>query len=424
MVPTSSLIRKLGVLHTNNPDHVRPLQEALETLAHFFSVDLDVQMDDVHRVIALSRGEVPQFANKVEKYAKAFLSALFAHCPERQPAIAAAFHGHHLFETLLANFRAPESIESLTCFARPSEERRDQVLELPILPQLTEMIRTDFAAVENCYRELGRLAETLSSFPFSNPEKYLILANFVKALVNVDGIDVVGERIFLSAYSRFFTCFPAAPADLMSTRIIRYLVNSGDYFNALFAAERSKFLLICAQDAAMAEFMLEQGIWRLLLDILFGQVGQGKADAAQAALCLVEINPDRFILEEVEGVSVCLAVAHVASALEFIPKSFLITATFVAVTRVADALFEQFFLVDLCLQFLLNALVGEPEEFIELKFAAGTRLFQFCTMAAGRADRLLAVAADCDDFLEWLPTVAEDERFDAAVSQLVSRICR
>jgi hypothetical protein len=80
--------------------------------------------------------------------------------------------------------------------------------------------------------------------------------------------------------------------------------------------------------------------------------------------------------------------------------------------------------VDVCLNFFLNSVIRDPDAIGDLDFAALLRVFEFCVMAAPREARFMAMVADCEEFLEWVPIIASDQRLGASSARLVNRICQ
>jgi hypothetical protein len=419
LFPPSILVRKLGVLHTTNPDHARAFQAALETLATHFSPELDVEAADVVRVIGLSDDEVPEFAGKVQKHALAFLASLFAHDPERQPEIAAVFASHDLFAHLIKNFAKPFWIEALTCHARTSAARRDHALGLSIMHSLIATIAQDPHSVQDAYREIGRLAEVLSSFPCANAENCVTLAGLIVAITTVDRPDIEAETIFLEAYGRFLGVAPESPAVLASTLVIPALVASADRYSRDFSAAQGHFLCVAAQDRDLAEFMLAQNVWKLLFAMLTSRFKEGKVGAAHAALSLAELAPDTFVSQEVGGKPLFEELSRLGDGFPFAVRSVVSATMMVAVRDASDEGFLTMWESDACVHFIIESLVADDDELVDLRLQAVLRIFGACAVAEERLGRLQDMVGDAEDFIAWLPEIAANERVPPALAMQV-----
>jgi hypothetical protein len=243
----------------------------------------------------------------------------------------------------------------------------------------------------------------------------------VRALTTVDRADIDAETIFLSVYARFFVAAPRAPALLESTSAIPTLVASAERFSRGFSMAQSRFLCVGAQNREFAEFMIKENVWWLILRIIRLRNGAGIVMAARAALCLAEIDPERFVAEERDGVRLFEAISIVGAELPFSAKTLVAAAVLVVIRDIAETSLAEIWACDACLSFVVGAIVAEPDEFVDLRFEAVLRLFEACAIDEERLVRLQEVADET--FMEWLPGLAADERVQPELAAVIQRLC-
>jgi hypothetical protein len=200
-------------------------------------------------------------------------------------------------------------------------------------------------------------------------------------------------------------------------------VESAERFSTDFSNVQGFFLRTVAQNRDFAKFMITEKVWWLILRMLSAQLDNGKICPAQAALYLVEADPESLVSEKFEEVRVFEVLTVLGGELRFESKIFVEAALMMGLRDVGEASFAEMWASDIYLRSVIESLVDLQEEFMELRFQTVVRIFEACAMAEERLTRLEAIAAETEEFLMWLTELVTDDRIPAELVGIVAKFC-